>query len=44
MRKNFLPRSDNPRALTYQPDPRGLRVAREAVAEYYSERGVAARP
>ena len=30
----------NPRSLTYEPDPRGLRVAREAVAEYYSERGV----
>jgi len=29
----------NPRALTYQPDPRGLRTAREAVAKYYSERG-----
>ena len=30
----------NPRALAYEPDPRGLRVAREAVAEYYSGRGV----
>ena len=30
----------NPRALTYEPDPRGLRTAREAVAQYYSERGV----
>ena len=30
----------NPRALTYEPDPRGLRTAREAVAEYYTERGV----
>ncbi len=29
----------NPRALTYEPDPRGLRTAREAVAQYYSERG-----
>src|SRR5579863_8431313 len=28
------------RALIYQPDPRGLRVAREAVALYYSKRGV----
>lgn len=28
------------RALTYHPDPRGLRVAREAVAQYYAERGV----
>ena len=30
----------NPRSLTYEPDPRGLRTAREAVAQYYSERGV----
>lgn len=30
----------NPRSLTYEPDPRGLRKAREAVAEYYAERGV----
>jgi aspartate/methionine/tyrosine aminotransferase len=30
----------NPRSLVYEPDPRGLRVAREAVAQYYSERGV----
>ena len=30
----------NPRALAYEPDPRGLRVAREAVAQYYAERGV----
>jgi hypothetical protein len=28
------------RSLTYEPDPRGLRTAREAVAQYYSERGV----
>jgi hypothetical protein len=30
----------NPRALVYEPDPRGLRTAREAVAQYYSEHGV----
>lgn len=30
----------NPRSLLYEPDPRGLRTAREAVALYYSERGV----
>ena len=30
----------DPRALTYQPDPRGLRTARESVAQYYSECGV----
>jgi alanine-synthesizing transaminase len=28
------------RALTYEPDPRGLLTAREAVAQYYSERGI----
>jgi alanine-synthesizing transaminase len=32
------------RSLTYEPDPRGLRVAREAVAAYYAERGVKADP
>src|SRR5260370_29145858 len=26
-------------ALTYDPDPRGMRVAREAVAGYYGEQG-----
>jgi hypothetical protein len=30
----------DPRSLTYQPDPRGLRAAREAVVQYYCERGV----
>jgi hypothetical protein len=30
----------NSRSLTYQPDPRGMRTAREAVAQYYSGRGV----
>ena len=30
----------SPEALTYQPDPRGLFVARQAVAGYYAERGV----
>lgn len=28
-----------PRALRYEPDPRGLRLARESVADYYAERG-----
>ena len=32
------------RALTYQPDPRGLLTAREAVAQYYSERGIQLNP
>ena len=30
----------NPAALTYQPDPRGLESARRAVAAYYGERDV----
>jgi hypothetical protein len=34
----------HPRALTYEPDPRGLRTAREAVAQYYSERGAGLDP
>jgi alanine-synthesizing transaminase len=29
------------RALVYDPDPRGLTVAREAVAEYYADHGAA---
>jgi alanine-synthesizing transaminase len=29
----------NPAVLTYEPDPRGLLVAREAVASYYAARG-----
>ncbi len=32
------------RSLVYQPDPRGLRTAREAVARYYCERGVELHP
>jgi alanine-synthesizing transaminase len=34
----------DPRSLTYEPDPRGMRVGREAVAGYYSERGVEVDP
>jgi alanine-synthesizing transaminase len=30
----------DPRALRYDPDPRGLLAAREAVSEYYAQRGV----
>jgi hypothetical protein len=30
----------DPRALLYEPDPRGLLVTRDAVSEYYSQRGV----
>ena len=29
----------NPATLAYEPDPRGLEIARRAVAAYYSERG-----
>jgi alanine-synthesizing transaminase len=31
----------NPAALNYEPNPRGLGVARSAVAQYYAERGAA---
>jgi alanine-synthesizing transaminase len=31
----------NPAALKYEPNPRGLEVARSAVAQYYAERGAA---
>ena len=34
----------NPQALSYEPDPRGLLVARQAVAAYYAERGIALDP
>jgi aspartate/methionine/tyrosine aminotransferase len=37
------PLSD-PRALLYDPDPRGMRSAREAVAGYYSDHGVQVDP
>jgi aspartate/methionine/tyrosine aminotransferase len=30
----------NPAALKYEPDPKGLLVARQAIAGYYAERGV----
>jgi aspartate/methionine/tyrosine aminotransferase len=30
----------NPAALAYEPDPRGLEVARQAVGAYYAERGL----
>jgi alanine-synthesizing transaminase len=32
------------RAMTYDPDPRGMRSAREAVAEYYADHGAAVDP
>jgi len=34
----------NPRSLTYEPDPRGLLCARQAVAGYYAERGIPVDP
>lgn len=34
----------NPRALDYDPQPRGLLAAREAVCAYYAEHGVAVGP
>lgn len=34
----------DPRSLTYQPEPRGLLSAREAVAAYYAERGAKVDP
>lgn len=30
----------NPAALTYEPDPKGMEIARRSVAEYYRARGV----
>jgi alanine-synthesizing transaminase len=34
----------DPRSLIYDPDPRGIRIAREAVAQYYSGHGALADP
>jgi alanine-synthesizing transaminase len=34
----------DPRSLTYEPDPRGVLRARQAVAGYYAERGVKVEP
>lgn len=34
----------DPRALSYEPDPRGLLFARRAVADYYAERGITLDP
>ncbi|HEV2021666.1 MAG TPA: pyridoxal phosphate-dependent aminotransferase [Terriglobales bacterium] len=38
-RKVILRALARPGALEYQPDPRGMRSARQAVAEYYGRRG-----
>jgi alanine-synthesizing transaminase len=37
---NLLTAFTDPRALRYDPDPRGLLSAREAVSDYYAQRGV----
>lgn len=37
--KSILQALSNPAALKYDPDPRGLLVAREAVSQYYADRG-----
>jgi len=34
----------NPQALSYAPDPRGLLLARQAVAGYYAQRGIVLDP
>ena len=34
----------NPQALTYEPSPKGLLSAREAIAGYYAERGIQLSP
>ena len=34
----------DPEALRYQPEPNGLRVARDAIAAYYTERGIKISP
>jgi aspartate/methionine/tyrosine aminotransferase len=33
-----------PKALVYDPDPRGMRSAREAVCRYYADHGAAVAP
>ena len=37
----ILPALSQPESLGYEPDPRGLRSARQSVAAYYAERGAA---
>ncbi|HEV2195924.1 MAG TPA: pyridoxal phosphate-dependent aminotransferase [Candidatus Acidoferrum sp.] len=39
-RRTILEALQNPAALKYTPEPRGLVSARQAVVEYYAERGV----
>lgn len=40
----LLPPLSDPRALVYDPDPRGIVSAREAVAAYYAEHGASVSP
>lgn len=42
--KTILAALENPAALKYEPNPRGLEVARNAVAQYYAEHGAAVSP
>lgn len=42
--RQILEALGDPRSVTYEPDPRGLVAAREAVAGYYAERGARVGP
>jgi len=42
--QGFLAALANPSSLTYEPDPHGLLCARQAVAGYYTERGIRVDP
>ena len=42
--REILESLQDPRSLIYEPDPRGLLCARQAICEYYASRGVAVRP
>jgi alanine-synthesizing transaminase len=41
---DLLAALDDPRALAYDPEPRGVLAAREAVCAYYAEHGAAVEP
>ncbi|HLH44300.1 MAG TPA: pyridoxal phosphate-dependent aminotransferase [Bryobacteraceae bacterium] len=42
--RSILDALSNPAALRYDPDPRGLKCAREAVSRYYAQRGTRVDP
>jgi len=42
--REILQSLQDPRSLLYEPDPRGLLCARQAVCEYYAARGVSVQP